>query len=649
MGLILLVLAAYWPVFRGGFVWDDTVLIDRNSLIKGEANLLSIWFREDFPMSIAAFWLQWLAWGKQAAGYHVVNVWLHAGSVLLLWRVLSRLTIRGDWFGAALFAVHPVAVASVAWISELKNTLSLVFFLLSLNCYFEFDSELRTSHSALRTTKWYWLALGSFLLALLSKTSTVMLPVVVLAVVWWQRRRVDRGDALRVGPFFLLAMGFGLLTIWFQTHHVITGQPVQAEGYWVRLAGAGWALWFYLGKALLPLNLVMIYPRWEINTAQLSSWLPLVLWVGLLATCWCLRTGWGRHALFALGCFSALLFPVLGFFDMYFLSMSRVSDHFAYLALVPVAALAGAVLGGAQRGKPDGEPSTLNIQRPTLKVLAAVVIIALMSGLTMRRARVFATDEGLWRDTLAKNPNAWVAHNNLGCILAERNKIVEAEEHFTASLQTNPRNAEAHRNLGKALVLQEQFTKAEEHLRTAIQLNPKDAEAQRTLASALTGLGKPDAAATALRAALRIKSDAETRLELASLMRGLGDFREAVAQLRLVVAAKPESAEAQSNLAWLLATSADAALRNGAEAVQMAERACRLTGETNAMMVATRAAAYAEAERFDEAVASAEKAIALAAASGNTSFARINQQLLRLYRTRLPYHEPTPRQLPPGR
>jgi tetratricopeptide (TPR) repeat protein len=339
---------------------------------------------------------------------------------------------------------------------------------------------------------------------------------------------------------------------------------------------------------------------------------------------------------------------VLGFFDTYYFSMSWVSDHFAYLALLPVTALLGAILGCPERGTGNAAHSASNIQHPTFKALTAVVVLAL-AVLTMQRARVMASDEALWRDTVAKNPAAWVAHNNLGCILAEQGKLDEAVEHFEASLQANPRNAEAHRNLGRALVIQERFAKAEEHLRRAVQLNPKDAEAQRTLASALMGLGKPAEAVAALRTALRITPDAETRIELANILRSLGKPGEAIAQLRLAVAAKPDSAEALSDLAWLLATAPDASLRNGDEAVQFAERACRLTGEVNAMMITARAAAYAEAERFAEAVASAEKAISLANAEGNASFAKLNQQLLRLYRARLPYHEPPPQQQPPGR
>lgn len=663
-GLVLLTFAAYWPVLNGGFVWDDTVLIDRNSLVKGEASLLTIWFREDFPLSLVALWLQWLAWGKHAAGYHIVNVLLHAGGAVLFWRVLTRLGVRGAWLGAALFAVHPVAVASAAWISELKNTLSMALFLTAFCFFLRFDA-FQAGDSEIRNRKWYWLALGAFLLALLSKTSTVMLPVVLLGCAWWQHRQNNREPSVpvsccicnkssssrnagggrrlsRMAPFFALALAFGLMTIWFQKHQVLTDTLLPRESFAQRLAGAGWALWFYLGKALLPLNLAMIYPRWDIHGASRIAWLPLVGWLALLAVCWWFRRGLGRHALFALGCFTALLFPVLGFFDMYFFSIARVSDHFAYLALLPVTALAASImthvaaLVRARIGGAIARPRQLTSAATALGIAALVFMLAAS---TMQRAHVFASDESLWRDTLSKNPAAWVAHNNLGCILAEQGKVDEAAKHFEASLQTNPANAEAHRNLGKALALLGRPTSAEAHLRAAVRLNPKDGEAQRTLASTLVDLGKPVEAIAGLRAALRIAPDAGTRIELANALRSSGDAREAIVQLRLAVAAKPDSAEALNNLAWMLATSADASLRRGIEAVGFAERACELTSETNALMVATRAAAYAEAERFDDAVASAQKAIELATAAGTTSFAKLNQQLLRLYRARLPYHE----------
>src|SRR6266545_1249972 len=281
--IFLLAFAVYWPALRGQFVWDDLLLVDKNPLVKGEAGLRAIWFQADFPLTTLAFWLQWLMWGKNPAGYHVVNVLLHALNALLVWRVLARLRISGAWIAGLIFAVHPVCVASVAWISELKNTLSLLFFLLSLWCYLKFDTQIvgtkmkRGATNAAESeptpdpskegnkppegnkplgarqqfpswegsgvgqlvdgaSSWYCLSLIAFLLALFSKTSTVMLPVVLLGYAWWQRGHITRRDLLRTSPFFLLALLFGLMTVWFQAHQVITGTTVQTENFFGRLA-----------------------------------------------------------------------------------------------------------------------------------------------------------------------------------------------------------------------------------------------------------------------------------------------------------------------------------------------------------------------------------------------------------------------------
>jgi tetratricopeptide (TPR) repeat protein len=669
--IFLLAFAVYWPALRGQFVWDDLLLVDKNPLVKGEVGLLSIWLHADFPLTTLAFWLQWLVWGKNPAGYHIVNVLLHALDAVLVWRVLARLRIPGAWIAGMIFAVHPVCAASVAWISELKNTLSLGFFLLSLWFYQKFGQTVETNvnagasgsaeepeptpdasscpppprfaavapkleakaeqrsgmdQSVDHANLWYCLSLAAFLLSLLSKTSTVMLPVVLLASAWWHHGRITRQVLLRTIPFFVLALLFGLMTVWFQAHQVMQGETVQTENFFGRLAGAGWALWFYLDKALLPLNLNMIYPRRTIDATALPAYLPLLLWVGGLSVCWWLRRSWGRAALFGLGVFAVTLFPVLGFFDMYFLALSRVSDHFQYLPLIAVIALVAAGLRWLLPAR----------------VLPFVVATLLLgsAALTVERARVLASDETLWRDTLAKNPAAWTAHNNLGCILAEQHQMDDAIGHFQASLQYNPRNAQAHVNLARALALQGRFGEAETHFQAALKIKPRDADAHKSYAAALQQRGRIEEALAHLREALAAQPDVETRLQLATLLHATKQTREAVAQYREVLSFKPDSVEALNNLAWLLATSSEDALRDGAQAVRLAERACRLTQYKEAAQLGTLAAAYAEAGQFADAAATAEKAREVATAAGNTRFAEINQQLLALYRAGKAYHEP---------
>jgi tetratricopeptide (TPR) repeat protein len=662
-GLILgLLVAVYWPALRGSFVWDDLMLVENNLLLKGQFNLLSIWFRTDFPLSNVAFWLQWHVWGNHPAGYHAVNLLLHATSSLLLWRVLRRLSVPGGPLAAIIFAVHPVCVASVAWIAELKNTLSLPFYLLSILFYLRFESAASEStrpelssgsarpervaegmeYNALNAAtklqgretggsplEWYALAFGAFLMALLSKTTTVGLPAVLLVCVWWQRGRLTRRDLLGTAPFFLLGLAFGLLTISFQAHGAIRGATVQTLSFPGRLGGAGMALWFYLGKALWPLNLAMIYPRWQINPAAVLTYAPVALWCCLLGICWYFRHSWGRHVLFSLGTFTFTLFPVLGFLSMYYLVLSRVSDHFEYLPLVSVVALAAGALCSAIAAK------ALRLVAPAL-----VMVLSLIS---VQRASVFSNEQALWQDTLNKNPDAWISHANLGWILAAQQKYDEASVHLAKSLELNPYNAQAHCNLGRVLALQGHFPEADRHFLMALKLKPDDLDVRKSYASVLSENGRKEDAAQQLREALKSRPDPDVQLELAELLFETAQFPDAVVQYRQALALRPDVPEALSNLAWLLATSSDSSLRNGTEAVQLAERACRLTGYQQASMVGVLAAAYAEAGSFSNAVSTVQKTIDLATAAGDQRFAAVNRQLLKLFLAGQPYHEAPPR------
>jgi Flp pilus assembly protein TadD len=614
----------YWPALRGQFVWDDAVLVAKNPLATGELGLRSIWFQTDFPLSLVAFRVQWLLWGNRPAGYHAVNLLLHAMNSVLLWRLLRRLAIPGAWLASVLFAVHPVCVASAAWISEQKNTLSMVFYLLSIQWYLIFE-DAQDSGPGMRATRWYWLSLGAFLVALFSKTSTVMLPVVLLGCAWWRRGRMTRHDFLRTGPFFVLALVFGCLTIWFQAHQAINTDTVQTEGFWGRLAGAGEAFWFYLGKGVLPVKLNLIYPRWQIDSTAAVSYVPTLLAGALFALCWRYRGGWGRPALFGLGCFAVTLFPVLGFFDMSFLMLSRVSDHFEYL---PLASLAGLFAAALHR-----------LLAPRHLRVAGIAVVLALSALTFQRARVFAAGETLWRDTLEKNPKAWAAQNNLGCVLAEQGKYDQAIDCFRASLRLNPRGAIARCNLGKALYPRGRPAEADVQFKTALKLKPGSAEIREAYASFLWAHGNLREAASQLRSAVQLRPAMETRLELATLLYQTGQFQDAAGQYRQILRVKPDSLESLNNLAWLLATCSDARVRDGVEAVRYGERACRLTGYKNARMLSALAAAYAERGDFQEAVGAADEALARESASGGRQSAAY-RQLLQLYLSGRPYHEP---------
>ena len=633
--IFALAFVVYRPILPGSFLMDDHRLIkEDNGITNGEFTPGNIWFQTDFTLSTFALWLQWLAWGENPGGYHAVNILLHGLSAVLLWRLLRRLKIPGAGLIAAIFAVHPVCVNSVARIAEIKNTLSLPFFLLSFWFFLRYESRrVNPVRENVRddAALWFGLSLVAFVLALLSKTSTVMLPPVLLACALWQRGKITRQDWLRTSPFFVLALGFGLMSVWFQKHQALAsaGQVLPPETFGERLAVAGRVFWFYLEKAILPLNLNLVYPQWQVNPQTLAAYLPLFFLCAGFGLCWWFRRRGGNHALFALACFGITLFPVLGFFDSQFLTRWQVSDHLQYLPLIAPVTLAVAALAAWLN---------LNLFR-----FAGIALIVILSVLSFQRAQAFATEEKLMRDTLAKNPAAWVAQDNLGVILAKRENYAEAIAHFQAALQANPNDdadkASAHSNLGQALAVQGKFKEAEPHFLAAIEIKPNDVEAHKRFANALGQQGRFRETLGQLETALALKPDVTVRAKLADLLYQTGAHRQAVEQFRKVLTVKPDLPETLNNLSWLLATCADDTVRNGAEAVRHAERACALTANKQTVFISTLAAAYAEAGRFAEAITTAETAIRLQTANGEFQLAAINRQLLPLYRAGRPYHE----------
>ena len=637
--IFALVLVVYCPILPGNFLMDDHRLIkEDNPLVNGELTPFNIWFQTDFTLSTFALWLQWLAWGENSGGYHAVNMALHALSAVLLWRLLARLKIPGAWLAAAVFAVHPVCVNSVARIAEIKNTLSLPFFILSFWFYLRYENfslnhaeqkQITSRHWLDPAALWYGLSLVAFVLALLSKTSTIMLPLVLLICALWQRGRITRPDFLQTSPYFILSLGFGLMSVWFQKYQALAmaGLTPRPESFWERLIGAGQNCWFYLGKALLPVDLSIVYVRWKHDAAAWASYLPVLFLCISFLLCWRFRRRWGRPVLFGSGCFIITLFPALGFFDSQFSTMWQVSDHLQYLPLIAAVSLAVA-----------GLAFFLNVK--VFRYVGVVLVVAL-SALTFHRAQVFATEESLLRDTLAKNPVTSDAHNDLGVILAKRQNYAEAATHFSSAVQSDPNNAGAQLNLGQMLAMNGKFTEAELHFLAAIKLKTGDPLAHRRFAGALSQQGRNSEAIIHLQLALCLnaKPDIQTRLDLAALFYKTGNARAAAEQFRKVLLLDPDLPEPLNNLAWILATSPDEAVRDGNEAVRHAERACHLTAFKQTGMLSTLAAAYAEAGRFPEAIATAETAVKLANANGETHFADINNQLLPLYRAGVVYHE----------
>lgn len=639
VAMVLLTFAVYLPIVPGAFLMDDTRLIGSdNPLVNGQLTPANLWFQTDFTLTTFVWWVEHLLFGKNPAGYHVVDIALQAVSALLLWRLLARLKIPGAWLAAALFAVHPVCVNSVARIAELKNTLSLPFLLLSFIAWLRYEgAALYPAEPAPDSPRassqgpfWLTLSLAAFVLALLAKTTAVMLPVVLLLCALWQRGRIAGKDVLHTLPFFGLSLVFGLMSVWFQKHQALATGPLalQPAGFPERLAGAGYVFWFYLGKDLLPLNLNIEYPRWNIDPGAVVSYLPDFFVCAVFILCLLFWRGRGRHALFGLGCFAVLLFPALGFFDAQFEALWRVSDHLQYTALPAVVALAVSALA-----------ARLN---KTVFRWAGIILLAGCSLLCFERAGVFGNEERLLRDTIAKNPEAWGAHNDLGVILGERGDYSGAAKQFALSAKYNPNDAEARMNLGYALVLQQNYAAAETNYLTALEINPRTAAAHKMYARLLELQGRNAQALHQLQLAAIFNPEVDTFLDMASLDYAAGRWRGVAADLRQALALKPALADKTTilnNLAWLLATCPDDTVRDGNEAVQDAETACRLTAFKQPAYVSTLAAAYAEAGRFPNAISTAETAIRLAKEVGDAQSAAACQRLLVWYRAGKPYRD----------
>ena len=731
-GLFLLAatLLAYQPAWHGKPLWDDHAHLTPPEL-RSWNGLVRIWThvgttQQYYPLSFSAFWIEHKLWGHATLGYHLVNILLHTASALLFLTILRQLKIPGAFLAAAVFALHPVQVESVAWMSQLKNTLSCLFYLSSALAYLKFDHT--------RHPRQYALALALFILGLLSKTAIVTLPAGLLVLFWWKRGKLSwQHDLLPLIPFFLAATIAGLGTVWLE-RNVYGAQGGDFELSPIeRCLLAGRAVWFHLGKLLWPSNLLFMYPRWRIDA---DAWWQYVYPFAVLLTAvalWTLRL-WSRAPLAALLLFVGTLFPTLGFFNVCTFRYSFVNDHHLYLASLAVIGFVSAGLTLAADRLP---------WKPHLLAgLLSLAILAALATLTWRQSRMYTDLETLWSKTLAKNPESYLAainlgsalydqgrvdeaiadfrkaldlfpnyadahldlgvalaqkgrlheavahyqaalairpgfedaHINLGNALAQAGHVDQAVAHYQQALTTQPDNAriyfnigdalaktnrvdeaianlqkglqllpefpDAHNNLGLLLLRQGRVDEAISHFQQALQLQPNLVEARRNLADALLQKGQTDEAITQFSLVLiAAPDDSATQCRLAAVLASHGRVEEAVRHYRAALKTLPNAPEALNNLAWILAANADPRIRNGPEAVALAEKACNLTEFKQPVVLGTLAAAYAEAGRFPEAVATAEKAASLAQQANENEVAARNRQLQELYRGGKPARE----------
>ncbi|HOC58032.1 MAG TPA: tetratricopeptide repeat protein [Verrucomicrobiota bacterium] len=566
-GLILvLTLLAYWPALTGEFLWDDDVLLTRNAFVQNLVGIKHIWLSgaqvDYLPLTLTSFWLEWRLWGPHPTGYHVTNVLLHALAAVLLWRLLVRLKVPGAWLAAVIFAVHPLCVASVAWIAERKNTLSIVFFFLSLLWYLRSEagalnphSALRTPHSSVPQRRFYWFSLLAFILAMLSKQAVAAGPFVLLLLAWWRNGRIDRRDLVRAAPFFAVALVMGLVAIGFHSKLLVNPDELERPLSWpARMLGGSWAVWFYLYKSLLPMRLSAMYPRWEIDPGAPLAYLPGLMLVLVGWVLWRYRKGWGRHAILGLGYFVVVLSPTLGFFKMAYWCYALVADHWVYFAVPGVAAAVGAglaCLAGAN-------PAAIGARRLRLWFAAAVAValVGLLALASNRRARIYADSTALWQETVRQNPSAWIAWYNWGTALAKHNMITEAEGKFAETVRQKPDYALGHCSLGGMLLVQGKTEAALRELLAALKLDPSLPDAQRNLAALYAATGKTDEALFHFQESLRLDPfHPASHYCYGNLLVKLGRAEEAQQRFARALELQPGYAEAHLALGHLLAAS----------------------------------------------------------------------------------------------
>jgi len=733
--LFALTLLVFLPALHAGFIWDDDQYVVDNAALRTLDGLRQIWFvietePQYYPLVHTTFWIEYHLWGLNPFGYHLVNLVLHAGAAVLLWRVLARLQLPGAWLAAALFALHPVQVESVAWVTERKNVLSAVCYFGSALAYLRFMELGDAPAQGRRRWLCYLSALVLFMAALLSKTVTCSLPAALLLVSWWKNGRLHWREVLPLVPFFVAGLGLGLLTAWIESHHTGAQGADWALTLGQRILIAGRALWFYADKLVWPVDLTFIYPRWEVKTGIWWQWLFPLAAVAVVGALWLARRRIGRGPLAAVLFFAGTLGPALGFINVYPMRFSFVADHFQYLACAGLFALVAAGITIAL-GK-----------KSFLKFALCGMLLLTLGVLTWRQCGMYSNIENLWRVTIQRNPNCWMAYNNLGFFLLQKGETDEAVAalkralkiypdypeasnnlgaamiragrldeavidfqktlaidpdyasayynlgrvmlqkgqldnaiadyqkalkfnpndadarynlgvvlmqkgqldaaivQYQKALEINPDFADAHNNFGAALLQKGRTAEAILQFQTATTITPNSAEPYNNLGLALFQAGRFDEAITACQKALALNPDfADAYYNLANALLRTGRMADAVANYEKSLALAPQSIRVQNTLAWVLATCPAASIRNGQRAVELAQSADRLAGGSNPVILATLAAAYAEAGQFPAAVADARLALQLAADQKSYALISTLQMQLGDYEKDIPFRD----------
>lgn len=530
--LAIALLAVYAPALRGTPVWDDAEHMT-NAARSGLHGLGRIWFVQGatwqfYPVTHSLFWLQHVLWGSDPLGHHVVNVVLHAANAALVYVVLRKLALRGALLGALLFAFHPVQVESVAWISELKNVLSGLFYLGAIAVYLDYAALAEDDARARKRT--WWRAFALFACALLAKAVTATLPAALLLIAWWRTGSLSwKRDVKPLVPFFALAIALGSYSVWMEKHTVGAQGEEHALAFAERWLVAGRAAWFYAYELVWPANLTFIYERWELDPRSVVQWLAPATMVALIAVLFFARNKLGRGPITALLFFLGTLVPALGFVDVFPFRYAFVADHFQYLACIGLLAFGASVIAWA---------CARSTSASALRVASALVCLPL-AFLSWKQSANYASSEVLWRATIASNPRCWMAYSNLGTELKAAGRFDEAIAAYRAAIAIDGELSEAHFNLANALVAAGKVEESLAEFARAAELDPEGFEAHNNWGNALFTLGRLD---------------------------------EAVQQFERSIALEPKFAAAHFNLGVVLAKK-----KNSARAIEAFERALALS------------------------------------------------------------------------
>lgn len=522
VSLFALTILSYRPAWHGDFIWDDDRYVTHNTLLTAPDGLRRIWFSLDapsqyFPLAYTVLRIERSLWNLNSTGYHWVNILFHFCNALLVWRLLSRLNVPGSWLAATIFAIHPVQVESVAWISELKNVLMGFFFLLTLLAWIEYADPRNQ-----RRPGFYAAALVFYFFALAAKSTACTLPAALFLILWWKKKPIGRRAIIEISPFVVLALCSGILATWWEHFHqgtrvLVSLPPVD------RMLIASRAIWFYLSKLFWPSDLTFIYPRWEISASDLSAYVWLLITAASIVAIYFARRVFGRGLEVAALFFVATLGPLLGFIMLYTFRYTFVADHYQYLACIgPVAFVAGGLATLTAKLKHGS----------SIFATVALFLVASLSVLTFRQSAIYRDVETLWRSTIAKNPASWIGYNNLGVVESEKGRVDDAIANYERSLQLHPDYPEAHYNLAGALLLKGAVDQAIEHCQEALRLLPNEPDAHIVLGNAFMAKQDVDQAIGQYSAAVELRpNDPNGHVNLGIALQQKGDMERSAREL----------------------------------------------------------------------------------------------------------------------